>query len=438
MGKRRIAVLSASIVAMAGMLLSGCSSSPAAPLTPTKTADASGDITFWSAIGGMDKVTQQFNQSQSKIHVTFETIPNGGGGGYAKLNTAIQAGTGPDVAGIEYPQLPEFVSAGQLIPLNGLVPQSTIDKYSAQIRGMVTFNGKVYGMPYDAAPMVMYYRQDLLKAAGVAVPKTWSQFEEAGKKLKAVNPNAYLASFYPNETGILAGLSWANGAHWFSTSGDSWKVNFTDKQSTQVADFWTKMISEGIVKVETSFSDQWAADLADGTLAGAVSASWGAPGIQSRTEGAGQQGKWIAAQIPTFTGSPASAFYGGTSWVVTKNSKHQAAAAVFAKYLATNPAAITARGNAGSAFLAYPGLTDVAQKAYDSSYFGNDIYSVFKAAYKTIKPDWEWGPNWDVTNTALQNDLADVSQANPDLTGPIASAQKETVKQLKSTGLSVK
>ena len=45
----------------------------------------------------------------------------------------------------------------------------------------------------------------------------------------------------------------------------------------------------------------------------------------------------------------------------------------------------------------------MAQGAFDASYFGNDIYEVFDAAYKTICPGWKWGPNWDITNTALKD-----------------------------------
>ena len=91
-------------------------------------------------------------------------------------------------------------------------------------------------------------------------------------------------------------------------------------------------------------------------------------------------------------GTPAGAFYGGSSFNVTKSSKNPAAAAKFIEFLTTNPEAIKARGNTGSAFLAFPGLTPVAQKAYDASYFGNDIYAVFNKAYSTVTPGLAVGP----------------------------------------------
>ncbi|WP_426989195.1 ABC transporter substrate-binding protein [Pseudarthrobacter sp. Y6] len=436
--KRRQLLLGAASLAATAALLAGCGSGPtAAPSTPTPTTDPTGTITFWSSMAGMDKVAAAFNASQDKIKVTFETIPNGGGGGYAKLSTAITAGNGPDVATIEYPQLPQFVSNGQIQPLDGLINKAnTVDKLSDQIRHLIQFGDKTYALPYDAAPMIMWYRKDMLDKAGVSIPKTWDEFEAAGKKLKAADPSAFLASFNPNDPALTAALSWQAGANWFGTEGDSWKVGISDDASKKVSTYWQKLIDQKIVKVENAFSDEWTADLASGTVGGVLGASWSAPGIQKRTEASGQQGKWIAAEVPNW-GQPGGAFYGGSSFNITKSSKNPAAAARFIEFLSTNEAAVAARGNNGSAFLAYPGLTDVAKKTYNASYFGNDIYAVFDKAYASITPGWQWGPNWDITNTALKDSFGKLATGGT-VESALDSAQKATVAGLKQNGLSVK
>ena len=433
--RRRFLAGAAGLLSSAA-LLTGCGSGPATSPS-AQSGEASGTITFWSSLAGMDKVAEKFNASQDKIKVTFETIPNGGNGGYAKLSTAITAGNGPDVSTIEYAQLPQFVSNGQVVPLDGFIDKAnTVDKLNEQIRGLVQFDGKSYGLPYDAAPMIMWYRKDLLDKAGVGVPKTWAEFEAAGKKLKAVSPKSYLASFYPNEPTLTAALSWQAGAKWFSTEGDSWKVGLRDEATRKVSDLWQRMIDNKIVKVEQAFSDEWSADLANGTLAGVLGANWGATGIQKRTEAAGQKGKWIAAEAPNW-GTPAGAFYGGSSFNVTKSSKNPAAAAKFIEFLATSPEAIAARGNTGSAYLAYPGLTREARKAFDAGYFGNDIYAVFDKAYATILPGWQWGPNWDVTNTALKDSFGTLTTGGK-IGAAMDSSAEATLSGLKQNGLSVK
>ncbi|MGC7152885.1 ABC transporter substrate-binding protein [Paenarthrobacter ureafaciens] len=433
--KRRQLLLGAASLMATAALVTGCGTTPTA--APTPSTDPTGTITFWSSLAGMDKVAAAFNASQDKIKVNFETVPNGPNGGYAKLSTAITAGNGPDVATIEYGQLPQFISSDKLQPLDGLIDNaSTVDKLPEAAKALVQFGGKTFALPYDAAPLIMWYRKDMLDKAGVGVPTTWEEFEEAGKKLKAVAPDAYLTSFFPNEPAQSAALAWQAGGKWFGTEGDSWKIGVNDAATQKVANYWQKLIDEKIVKVQQGFSDEWSADLASGTVVGVVGANWSATGIQKRTEASGQKGQWIAAEAPSW-GTPSGAFYGGSSFNITKNSKNPAAAAKFVEFLSTNAEAIKARGNTGSAYLAFPGLTPVAQKAYDASYFGNDIYAVFDKAYSTITPGWQWGPNWDITNTALKDAYGKLTTGGT-VAEAVKTAQDATVSGLKQNGLSVK
>jgi multiple sugar transport system substrate-binding protein len=50
-----------------------------------------------------------------------------------------------------------------------------------------TFENKVVGVPIITEREVLYYRKDLLEAAGVAVPKTMEELEAAAKKVSAAN-----------------------------------------------------------------------------------------------------------------------------------------------------------------------------------------------------------------------------------------------------------
>ena len=431
--RRRL--LTGAALLTAGALFAGCSANaPAAPSEPSEAA--TGEITFWSAIKGMDAVTQAFNDSQDDITVNFEEIPNGPGGGYAKIATALASGTAPDVVGIEYQQLSQFVGGGSLLPIDDLVPAKTLDGYSDQVRGLVTFNDQTFAMPYDAAPLITYYRQDVLDAAGVQVPTTWDEFEAAARAVRASNPTAYIASYNPNEPAVVAALAWQAGGEWFGTEGDSWTVGIDDKQTQKVAEYWQKLVDEDLVKVQPSFSDAWTADLASGVTNGVIGASWSAAGIKSRTEATGQAGKWIAAAPPSWD-EPASAFYGGTSYAITKDSKAPEAAAVFLEFVTTNGAAIEARGDVGSAYLAYPGLTDIAKGVFPTEYFGNDIYAAFDESNEVVVDGWAWGPSWDITNTALKDALGTVG-AGGTIPAAVDTAQTATVDGLEQLGLSVK
>ncbi|MGF0115341.1 ABC transporter substrate-binding protein [Promicromonospora sp. Marseille-Q5078] len=425
----RRAPLTAAAFLAAGALLAGCTSGSAA--TPA-ASEPTGEVTFWSSLSGMADVAAAFNESQDDITVDFEEIPNGANGGYTKLSAAIDSGTGPDVVGVEYYRLPGFAASGQVVPVDDLVPAATLDEYSDQVRGLVTFGDETYGMPYDAPPLVMWYRQDVLDAAGVDVPTTWDEFEAAARAVRKADPDAYLTSFFTNEP-PLAPLAWQAGASWFGVDGDHWKVSIDDEASTKVADYWQKLVDEDLVKEQVGFSDEWNADLNEGVVNGWVGGSWSASGLMTRTEAAGQKGKWVAAVPPSWDGKPSGALSGGTSFAVTKNSENPAAAAAFLEFLTTDPAAVEARGDVGTAYLAYPGLNEVAEKVAPTGYFGNDIYQVFDEASAQVAPGWAWGPDYDITNTAL----VDAVTGAPTLGAALEKTQGATVDGLEQLGLDV-
>ena len=52
-----------------------------------------------------------------------------------------------------------------------------------------TADGKVVGVPIITEREVLYYRKDLLKAAGLEVPKTMDELEAAAKAIKAATPD---------------------------------------------------------------------------------------------------------------------------------------------------------------------------------------------------------------------------------------------------------
>jgi multiple sugar transport system substrate-binding protein len=424
---------SLSVVALAATsaLVAGCAAGgPAAE--PVQTDTPKGEVTFWSFLSGMSDVAAAFNASQDDITVNFEEIPNGANGGYTKLSAAIESGSGPDVVGIEYDRLPGFVAAEQLAPVDDLVSGDVLDEYDEQVRSLVSFGDAAYALPYDAPPMVIWYRQDVLEAAGVEVPTTWDEFEEAARAVKAVNPDAYLTSFFTNEP-QLAPMSWQAGAEWFSVEDDSWKVAVDDEESREVADYWQRLIDEGLVKKQLGFSDEWTADLNSGVVNAWVGGSWSASALKTRTEASGQEGKWIAAAPPSWDGEPSGALSGGTSFAIPENSDNAAAAAVFLEWLVTSPEAIEARGAVGTAYLAYPGLNDVAASVAPTDYYANDIYDVFDEASANLGA-WAWGPKYDLTATALKDSVT----ASPTLSDALTSTQKTTVSGLEKLGLDIK
>jgi len=419
-------------------LLAACGSSG------DKTADAAASddgqpvsITFWGWAKGTKDVVAAFNASHPKIQVTFEEIPSGNAGGYAKISNAVKAGNAPDVFNTEYPMLPDFVSQGAVQDITKLVPNDLKAKYLPQAMELTTLGGATWALPLDAAPQAFYYRKDLFDKAGITAPKTWDEFRTAAEKLKQADPNTRIATFFPDDPSTLEANSWQAGAHWFKAAGDTWQTQINGPETKKVAEYWQKMISDDLVRVQPSFSQQWTASLQKSETAGYLGASWGGGVLKGTVPDA--SGKWAVAPIPSWDGQPASGMLGGTTFAVSKDSKKAKAAVEFATWATTTPEGIKARIAAGtsSMYPAAPELVPVAKEAFKTDFYGGqDIYSIFVDAAKSIKPNWTWGPAMSATNGSLKDSLSKIGQGGS-LPAAVDTAQNSTVSELRNRGLKV-
>jgi multiple sugar transport system substrate-binding protein len=430
MKRSSVAAAGALVVVLA---LSACSGGSGAQSGAETTADGPVTIRFASHVAGIEGSVKAFNDSQDDIVVEFEQYPSPAQGGLAKLVNGITAGNAPDLATVEYPDLPSIVAQGGVVPVTDLA-SDVLGDVPENILSSVTFADDRWAVPYDAPPLVFYYRTDVFSELGLEAPTTWEEFQAAGDAIAAAKPGTAIASFYPNEPKLLAGLSWQAGAQWFGADDDAWKVDLTDAASEKVAGLWQSMIDAGTVRYQQAFSEQWANDLANGSVVGVVGASWGAAGLRSRTESSA--GKWAVAELPTWDGKPASALYGGSTFVVTEASENQEAAATFAAWLATSSEGLTARGDFGVAYPAVPSLRDYAKETVDTAHFGGqDIYAVFDAASSSVVEGWAWGPT-QATWEGLTDQLSRVTSGST-IPDALSATQDATIADMKTSGLAV-
>jgi multiple sugar transport system substrate-binding protein len=192
-------------------------------------------ITYWSWASGSQEMVDGFNASHDDIQVNFELIPAGTSGGYSKMFNAVRAGKAPDLVTVEYPQLPGFVTQDVIQPLTGHGVDELVDQYPDWTWRQVKLGGKVYGLPKDVAPQVLFYRADLFERYDIEPPATWAEFRETAEWLRAEHPDVALTTFSNADAGMLSSLAWQAGAEWFDTSSGTWEVNSTDPASTEMA-----------------------------------------------------------------------------------------------------------------------------------------------------------------------------------------------------------
>jgi multiple sugar transport system substrate-binding protein len=154
-------------------VLSACSSPVVTSLTGAQPSEA--DVIYWNLFGGGDGANMKlmvdaFGKQHRSVSVEATTLP-WGNPYYTKLALAAASGRTPDVAIAHLSRLPLLARAGLLAPVEdegvGAVG-ITKDKFTPAAWSKATVDGKVYAVPLDTHPFVLFYNVDLAKKAGLS------------------------------------------------------------------------------------------------------------------------------------------------------------------------------------------------------------------------------------------------------------------------------
>ncbi|MEV6593050.1 ABC transporter substrate-binding protein [Streptomyces acidicola] len=425
----------AALFTILAVLMTGCSASDSS----TSARNGPVHLTFWSALRGTQEVVDEYNRIQNKVRVDYQQVPSGPQGGWAKLSNAARAGNAPDVATMEYPQLPGYAIDGVPRDITDLLPDSARRKILPQALDLTTLDGRTYAVPVDIEPMMFFYRKDVFTKYDIPVPKTWTEFESAARQLKKAQPRSRIASFFTNGSQHMAGFSWQAGGQWFRTSGDAWQISLADAPTRRVAAYWQGLVDQDLVRVEPVDSQQWRAHLQSGETVGYMAGAWAAGSLMNSTPSG--KGKWAIAPLPQWDpAKPSLGTQGGSTFAVTKDSNHPKEALEFITWMVTSPDALRAKLSSGisSAFPVVPELVPVARKEMDTSYYsGQDIFGLFQQSAQLISPRWKWGPRMTSTITSVEDGFAKAGAGSGSIIGALREGERRTLPDLKSLGLSV-
>ena len=396
-------------------------------------------LSFTSWVPGMQKTVDLWNQQNPNIQVNYKEVATGGDGTYKAYANQIKAGNTGDLGMVEFDSLPSFRVQDGLANI-GSCPgvADAVSKYVPWATKQVSFgeNGAVYGIPQDIGPMALYYRKDLFQKAGIAIPKTWDEYYQAAKKIKA--DGNFITNFPPDQPAWLTAMAWQNGAKWFTNSDGKWTVNLTDPKTEQIAGYWQKMIDEKLVDSQPQFNASENKALNTGKQWSLVSAAWYAKLLETGAENT--KGKWAVAPMPQWTaGGQVASNWGGSSTVVFKNSKHPAEAAKFATWAFGNTDALALNNKNGGQYPASTvGQKEVPALTKPYSFYGDQvIWTDFATAAGQVDDSWEWGPTMTQTYEDLRNGVSQAVNGSGTISDALKSAQEKTVTAMKSQAIQV-
>ena len=194
------------------------------------------ELTFWSWVPGVDKAVALWNQQNPEVQVKLEKIPAGSSGGYAKMHSALKAGSGaPDLAQVEYQEIPGFLLEKGLVDLSPYGASADKDKFVDWQWQQGAFGGGRLRDPSSIGPDGLVLPRRPLPEMGHRSAQDSDDFRTAAKTIRQKDPKAYISTFPPGNSAWFTALAWQAGGSWFGSEGDTWTVNMDNPQTQKVA-----------------------------------------------------------------------------------------------------------------------------------------------------------------------------------------------------------
>jgi ABC-type glycerol-3-phosphate transport system substrate-binding protein len=373
------------------------SATPAAAASPQ--GDPNAPITVW-----IDQPRQPAIDAYIKAHpdkaslikaviVDREQFPS-------KVLLFNNTGSGwPDVVFAE-PRLVARVSdAAHLFPLDltGLIPADQLANYSAM--NNCTFDGKVYCVRNDLAPMVTYYNKPLMDQFGYTVPTTFEEMQALSDKVAADHPG-YLLGTFGDGWSFLSFFE-ASGCPTHSiVDAGTLKIDVTDPACVRAANLVDHMIANKTLWNTDYFDASMVKQANENKLLMMVAPVWAAlgtfkgtyytdkttPNQASHQLGVAPPLKWAA------DATAQTAAMGGAAWTVSQHTQNPALAVDLVEWVTQNADFWKGTTN----FPAFKPLQPLFQTAVSSDpIFASDPFPAMSTAADQISQLDNW-PRFDL------------------------------------------
>ena len=286
-------------------------------------------VRFWG-LGREGEVVKEllpaFHERYPGINVEVQQIP--WTAAHEKLLTAFVGESLPDVAQIGNTWLPEFRTLGALEDLGPRVARSSVIAPGSYFPGIWDTNlveGVLCGVPWYVDTRVLFYRKDLLQAAGVAAPpRTWIEWHDVLRRLKArAGPGRWAILLPTDEWAQPVILGLQNRASLLTADGGD--AAFRSRAFREAATFYVDLFREGLAPAvaNTQIANLYQ-QFAAGDFAMYITGPWNLGEFRRRLP-ASLKDAWATAPLPAAgggePGGPGVSLAGGSSLVLFRSSK---------------------------------------------------------------------------------------------------------------------
>jgi multiple sugar transport system substrate-binding protein len=389
MARRPLLTRAAWLALVAGALAAGACGS----------ADARGrtELRVW-AFGAegeaMAPLAREFERANPDVAVRVQQIPFTAG--HEKLLTAYVGGALPDVAQLGNTWIPEFAALGALEPLDALVAHDSaaipLTDYFPGILATNVVNDTLLGVPWYVDTRVLFYRTDLLRAAGItSPPTTWAAWRDAMQKVKRVQPHGAFPILLPLDEyaqPLIFGLQ--TGSTLLAENGT--RGAFREPGFRRGFEFYIDLFRDSLAPplANTQISNVYQ-EFAAGRAAMYITGPWNVGQFRARLPDSLQHA-WATAPLPG-PDSLGVSFAGGASVVVMHSSTQKNAAWRFVKFL-SEPAR-------QARFYESTGDLPARKSAWETPALASDPYlAAFRSQLARVRPSPPV-PEWELIATRM-------------------------------------
>jgi multiple sugar transport system substrate-binding protein len=370
-------------------------------------SDSVTHLRFW-VMGREGEVVQElvedFEGLNPDVRVSVQQIP--WSAAHEKLLTAFVGRATPDLAQLGNTWVPEFTALKALAPLDLREKQSSIVNQADHFPGIWDTNlidDTLYGIPWYVDTRVLFYRSDLLAAAGYdKMPQTWDTWVEAMRAVtRSGGPGHYAILLPINEwpQPVILGLQAGSSL----LSANNTRGAFAGPEFSLAFSFYLELFGEELAPpVGNNEVANLYQEFERGTFAMYISGPWNLGEFRRRLP-AELQSSWETAPLPgPDAETPGVSLAGGSSLVVFQGSPNQDAAWRLVEYLSQPEQQIR--------FFHLTGDLPAHRQAWnDTALAGDPRAAAFREQLERVVstpkiPEWEQVANrvWEAAEQAIR------------------------------------
>ncbi|WP_413451928.1 sugar ABC transporter substrate-binding protein [Georgenia phoenicis] len=282
---------------------------------------------------------------------------------------------------------------------------------------IMTYDGKLLGIPYDVSAMLTYYNKDAFDAAGAAYPEngwTWEEFEAAAAGATTDSMKGFAMG--------MAEFQWmaipiaVSGTQPVTEDGE---LNLTDPAFVEAAEQYASLVENGYADPAPSASETgWGeSQYAAGNAAMAVDGTWNAVSYINNDPG------FAAGMVNLPAGDDgATSLVLGSGYGISANCENKEAALQVLGSLVGE----AAQDDIAASGRSYPARTSSQPLYFESidESIRDEVQAAFDAAFADVEGQRSTD-NWTQISETFPNNLVSVYQGSTSVADMLAATQAQ-------------